>query len=55
MPCRATGVGPVMALPVISAIDNPNRFRSSKEVGPWVGLTPRRDQSGERDIVGQVT
>ena len=55
MPCRATGVGPVMALSVISAIDNPNRFRSSKEVGPWVGLTPRRDQSGERDIVGQVT
>ena len=49
------GVGPVVALSVISAIDNPNRFRSSKEVGPWVGLTPRRDQSGERDIIGQIT
>ena len=55
MPCRAAGVGPVMALSVISAIDDPNRFLSSREVGPWVGLTPRRDQSGERDIVGQIT
>lgn len=49
------GVGPVVALSVISAIDDPNRFRSSREVGAWVGLTPRRDQSGERDIVGQIT
>jgi len=49
------GVGAVVALTVKSAIDDPERFRSSKDVGPWVGLTPRRDQSGERDIIGQIT
>lgn len=49
------GVGAVVALTVKSAIDDPGRFRSSKDVGPWVGLTPRRDQSGERDITGQIT
>jgi transposase len=49
------GVGAVVALTVKSAIDDPGRFRSSKNVGPWVGLTPRRDQSGERDITGQIT
>ena len=49
------GVGHVIALTFRSAIDDPGRFRRSKDVGPWVGLTPGRDQSGERDIVGRIT
>ena len=49
------GVGTLVALTMRSAIDDPGRFRSSKDVGPWVGLTPRREQSGERDVVGQIT
>ena len=49
------GVGPVVALTFMSAIDDPGRFRRSKDVGSWVGLTPGRDQSGERDIVGAIT
>ena len=49
------GVGAIVALTVKSAIDDADRFRSSKDVGPWAGLTPRREQSGERDIVGQIT
>ncbi len=49
------GVGPIVALTVKSAIDDPDRFKSSKDVGPWSGLTPRRNQSGEKDIVGQIT
>ena len=49
------GVGHVIALTFTSAIDDSERFRRSKDVGPWVGLTPGRDQSGERDIVGRIT
>ena len=49
------GVGPVVALTVKSAIDNPDRFRSSKDIGPWAGLTPCRNQSGEKDVIGQIT
>ena len=49
------GVGHVIALTFMSAIDDPERFRRSKDVGPWVGLTPGRNQSGERDIVGAIT
>ena len=49
------GVGPVIALTYTSAIDDPERFRRSKDVGPWVGLTPGRELSGERDIVGRIT
>lgn len=49
------GVGALVALTVRAAIDDPSRFRSSRSVGPWAGLTPRREQSGERDIVGHIT
>ena len=49
------GVGPVVALTFVSAVDDPGRFRRSKDVGPWVGLTPGRNQSGERDVVGAIT
>ena len=58
-PCRLMmtmpGVGALVALTVRAAIDDPARFRSSRAVGPWAGLTPRREQSGERDIVGHIT
>ena len=31
------------------------RFTASKKVGPWVGLTASRNQSGERDVSGGIT
>lgn len=49
------GVGAVVTLTYQSAVDDPARFTSSKNVGPWVGLTPSRNQSGERDVSGGIT
>jgi transposase len=49
------GIGAVVALTYRSAVDDPARFTSSKKVGPWVGLTPSRNQSGERYISGGIT
>lgn len=49
------GVGAVVALTYRSAVDDPTRFHSSKNVGPWAGLTPSRSQSGERDVTGGIT
>uniref|UniRef100_UPI0031585506 transposase n=1 Tax=Phaeobacter sp. PT47_59 TaxID=3029979 RepID=UPI0031585506 len=49
------GIGAVVALTFRAAIDDPKRFRSSKRLGPWVGLTPSRNQSGERDVSGGIT
>ena len=48
-------IGAVVALTFRAAVDNPARFRSSKRVGTWVGLTPSRNQSGERDVSGGIT
>ena len=44
------GVGAIVALTYVSAIDDPARFKSSKGVGAHFGLTPKKYQSGETDI-----
>ena len=49
------GVGAVAALTFVAAVDDPARFRRSKDVGAHFGLTPRRYQSGETDVVGGIT
>jgi transposase len=43
------GVGPVTALWYMLTIEDPKRFQRSRDVGSYVGLVPRRSQSGERD------
>ena len=49
------GVGPIVALTYRAAVDEPERFVSSKSVGASFGLTPRRYQSGETDRVGCIS
>jgi len=49
------GVGPLTALAFRATIDQPNRFRRSRDVGAHLGLTPRRYQSGETDVQGGIS
>jgi transposase len=42
-----TGVGPLTSLAFILTIEDPTRFRHSRAVGAYLGLTSRQDQSGE--------
>lgn len=49
------GIGHIVALTYVSAIDTAPRFAKSSDVGAWLGLTPRRYQSGETDITGGIT
>ena len=49
------GVGAIVALTFVAAVDDPGRFRSSKSVGAHFGLTPRKYQSGETDVTGRIS
>ena len=49
------GVGPLTALAFRATIDQPCRFRKSRDVGAHLGLTPRRYQSGETDVQGRIS
>jgi len=49
------GVGRITALVFVLAIENPHRFRTSRQVGAYVGLCPRQDQSGAQDPQLRIT
>lgn len=43
------GVGPITALYFVLKIETPTRFENVRDVGAFIGLCPRRDQSGASD------
>lgn len=49
------GVGTLTALAYVLTLEDPCRFRKSRDVGPALGLVPRRDQSGDRDLQLRIT
>lgn len=52
---QVTGVGPITALSFVLLLEDPHRFAKSREVGCFLGLTPKRDQSGETDKQLRIT
>jgi len=48
-------VGPIVSLTYVSAIDDPGRFKSSKQAGAHFGLTPKMRQSGETGYTGRIS
>jgi len=49
------GVGPITALSFRAGVDDPKRFKSSRTVAAYFGLTPRRFQSGQTDYSGHIS
>ena len=46
---QVPGVGPITGLAYVLTLEDPHRFRKSRMVGAYLGLTPRSDQSGSVD------
>lgn len=51
----APGVGVITALSVASAFDDASRFKRSSSAGAYLGLTPRRYESGETSRNGRIS
>jgi transposase len=49
------GIGPDTALTFRAAVDDPHRFKTSRNVAAHFGLTPRRFQSGAVNVLGRIT
>ena len=54
-PVLIPGVGQLTALAFVAAIDDPSRIRRSRDIGAYLGLVPRRYQSGEVDYTGGIS
>lgn len=49
------GVGPVTAMTYMAEVDDPTRFKKSRSVGAYFGMTPRQYSSGESVKQGRVS
>jgi transposase len=49
------GVGQLTALAFTAVVDDPERFKRSRDIGAYLGLVPRRYQSGEVDYTGSIS
>ncbi len=52
---QIAGVGPITALYFVLKIEDPRRFAKVRDVGAFLGLCPRRNQSGENDPQLRIT
>jgi len=44
---QVKGVGPLTSLAYVLTLENPDRFAKSREVGPYLGLVPQQEDSGD--------
>jgi transposase len=49
LPDRFSGVGHLTALTFVLTLGNKLRFQRSRDVGCYLGLRPKRSQSGDRE------
>jgi transposase len=52
---QITGIGPITSLAFVLTLEEPSRFAKSREVDAFLGLTPKRDQSGESNELLSIT
>jgi len=52
---QVSGVGPLIALTFVLTIEDPTRFAKSRDVGCYVGLRPKRSESGESQPQLRIT
>lgn len=46
---QIVGVGPITALAFVLAVEAPDRMEKTRDIGAYLGIVPRRDQSGGTD------
>ena len=49
------GIGPIASAAFIAHVPDPHAFRSARDAGPYFGLVPKQDQSGDKDAPCRIT
>lgn len=53
--CEISGIGPITASALVATIGNGRDFKNGRQLGAWLGLTPRQSSSGGRHALGRIT
>lgn len=52
---QVRGVGPLTALAYVLVLEDPRRFQTSRSVGPYLGMVPKSDDSGDSSPQLRIT
>jgi len=52
---QVKGVGPLTSLAYVLTLEDPQRFVKSRDVGPYLGLVPKQEDSGDRQPQLRIT
>ena len=52
---QIVGIGPITSLYFVHKIEDPQRFKRVRDIAPYLGLCPKRDQSGDCDKQLRIT
>jgi transposase len=52
---QVKGVGPITSLAYVLVLEDAERFKDSRSVGAYLGLVPRKDETGESDPQLRIT
>src|SRR5215467_1711644 len=52
---QVSGVGPLIALTFVLTVEDKGRFQKSRDIGCYLGLRPRRSDSGQRQPQLRIT
>lgn len=52
---QVAGVGPITSLAYVLTLEDPHRFARSRSVGAYLGMRPKRRQSGQEDPLLRIT
>jgi transposase len=52
---QVKGVGPITALAYVLTLEKPERFVKSRDVGPYLGLVPKQEDSGDSQPQLRIT
>lgn len=52
---QVRGVGPITSLCFVLTVGDPRRFKDTRDVGPYLGMTPKKHQSGAKDPKLRIT
>lgn len=49
------GVGPITATAIVAAVADPSVFKNGRQFSAWLGLVPRQNSSGGKQVLGSIT
>jgi transposase len=52
---QLSGIGPITASAMVASVGDFKQFKNAGQFGAWLGLVPRQNSSGGKNVLGRIT